>query len=57
MARRPWRLLWEDADGRIRVATTFHHKPAADARRDELAAANPGIIYYVEKHVDFEATR
>jgi hypothetical protein len=57
MARRPWRLLWRTRTAALRVATTFHHKPAADARRDELAAANPGIIYYVEKHVDFEATR
>jgi hypothetical protein len=55
--RRPWRLEYEDAEGVVRVLTTFAHKPAADARKAELEAQNPGVYYQVERHVDFEATR
>jgi hypothetical protein len=57
MTTRPWRLEYMNAEG-VWVSDshrTYHTKRAAETAKAEREADQPGVIFRVEKHVEFEA--
>lgn len=55
--RRPWGIWYENAEGAIVRATqaTFRTRLGAARRRRALERENPGVMFFVRKHVNFEA--
>lgn len=55
VTRRPWRVEYENAEGARRVERTFHTKLGAQLGRRRIRRENPGVVYEIRKHVEFEA--
>jgi hypothetical protein len=56
--RRPWGIWYENAEGVMVRATqaTFRTQIGALMRMRALRRENPAVVFYVRKHVNFEAT-
>lgn len=55
--KRPWRIEYEDAEGKTKVERTFHLKILATLALPGIEKENPGVQYRIEKHVEFEAKK
>lgn len=53
--KRPWRIEYDDAEGRTKVAGTYHLKILAQLALPGIQKENPGVQYRIEKHVVFDA--
>lgn len=55
--RRPWRIEYLDAEGVVRVQRSFHFRRNAIRALPGIKAENPGVMFVLRKHVEFDAGR